>query len=62
MESIINFLCAPAAKAVIMLLVWPVALFMIFCQGDDASFTANLIVKLVGYLMAWGLLKWGKVL
>ena len=62
MESIISFISKPVVKAVIMLLGLSVASLMIFCQGDDASLTANLIVKIIGYLMAWVLLKWGKVL
>lgn len=51
-----------AVKAAIMCLLWVAALFMIFCDSDVATLEDLLLVKIVGFAIAWVLLKRMKIL
>lgn len=49
------------AKAIILMMVWPVVLFMVFCDSETASILSLIMVKAVGFSAAWVLLKWMKI-
>ena len=51
-----------AFKAVLMVAIWSVVLYMLFCESDTAPFEDLVMVKAIGVGMAYVLLKWMKIL